>query len=113
MKLPAEEGDIKRRFDKARRAGYEVFKHKGYTDYAIAACASMIVNAIVRDTREVFPISTLVDGPYGIKDVCLSLPCIIGRRGVLRVLTPDLSPSEEDELRGSAGVLKKALAELH
>ncbi len=109
MKLPYEESEIRARFDRARRAGYDVFVSKGYTDYAIAACASMIVRAVTQDTREVLPVSTLVDGPYGIRDVCLSLPCIIGRRGVAKVLEPNLDEAEEEALRESGRVVRRVL----
>ncbi|MEM1011522.1 MAG: lactate dehydrogenase [Planctomycetota bacterium] len=106
MKLPYEEGEIRDRFERARQAGYDVFQSKGYTDYAIAACASMIVRAVTQDTHEVLPVSTLVDGPYGIRDVCLSLPCIIGRRGVIKVLEPNLDNNEAEALRHSARVVR-------
>jgi len=109
MKLPFEESEIRERFDRARKGGYEVFRSKGYTDYAIAACASMIVRAIVQDTREVLPVSTFVDGPYGIRDVCLSLPCIVGRRGVQKVLTPDLDAAEAEALRHSAASVRRVI----
>ncbi len=113
MKLPYSEDVIRDRFDRARRGGYEVFRSKGYTDYAIAACASMIVRAVTQDTHEVLPVSTLVDGPYGIRDVCLSLPCIIGRRGVMKVLEPDLDDAEAEALRQSAAVVRRVLDDIH
>ena len=109
MKLPVPEQEVRDAFDRARRAGYDVFRHKGYTDYAIASCASMIVEAVIRDTRQVLPVSTRVDGQYGIRDVCLSLPCIVGRGGVSRVLTPDLDASEVEALRQSAAVVRGAI----
>lgn len=113
MPLPFAEGTIQQRFDEARDAGNRVFQEKGYTDYAIAACVSMIVKAVEQDTHEVLPISTLIDGPYGIHDVCLSLPCIVGRRGVLRVLEPKLDENEVKALRHSAGVIRKTLDRLY
>ena len=113
MKLPAEHGEVRRRFEAARDAGFDVLKLKGYTDYAIAACTTMIVGAVAGDTREVLPVSTLVDGPYGIRDVCLSLPCIIGRRGVRRVLEPDLDESEVKALRKSAKKIRGVLDGLY
>jgi L-lactate dehydrogenase len=112
MKLPYEETVIRDRFERARKAGYDVFRSKGYTDYAIAACASMIVRAVVQDTREVLPVSTLVDGPYGIRDVCLSLPCIIGRRGVIKVLEPNLDEAEENALRESGRQVRQVIEEV-
>ena len=113
MRLPEETGDIRARFEQARKAGYEIILAKGYTDYAIAACCSMIVRAVVQDTREVLPVSTLVDGPFGIRDVCLSLPCIVGRRGVTRILEPDLSEGEAEALRASGRVIRGVLDGLY
>ena len=70
---------------------------------------AMIVEAIVHDTHEVMPLSILMQGQYGIRDVCLSLPCVVGRAGVLRVLEPDLSESEVAALRQSADVVRSAI----
>jgi L-lactate dehydrogenase len=113
MRLPEDTDDIQARFDQARTAGHEILRQKGYTDYAIAACASMIVRAVAHDTREVLPVSTYVDGPFGIRDTCLSLPCIVGRRGVSRILKPDLNERETDRLRASAGVIRGVLDKLY
>ncbi len=111
VRLPASDEAILERFRRARMAGYDVFHSKGYTDYAIAACVTMIAQAIVDDTREVLPVSTLMRGQYGIHDVCLSLPCVIGRRGVLRVLEPELSDEEVTALRASAATIAGLITE--
>lgn len=96
--------------ESARKAGHEVFARKGYTNYAIAAATVMLVEAIVGDTHVVLPVSTLIDGYLGVKDVCLSVPCIIGRAGVVRMLPVDLDAKEAEAFRTAAGVLKRALA---
>jgi L-lactate dehydrogenase len=94
----------------AREAGHEVFKRKGYTNYAVASACMMLVEAIVDDALSVMPVSTLIDGYLGVKDVCLSVPSIIGRAGVLRTLPVDLDAEEEELFKRSAAVLKKAMA---
>jgi L-lactate dehydrogenase len=106
VRLPQSDAAILASFQEARQAGYDVFRRKGYTDYAIAACVTMIAAAVASDTHEVMPVSTLLDGQFGIGDVCLSLPCVIGRRGILRVLEPELSASEVEALRQSAQVVR-------
>jgi L-lactate dehydrogenase len=93
----------------ARRAGHEVFKRKGYTNFAIASAAMMLVEAIETDSLSVMPVSTLVDGYLGVRDVCLSVPCIIGRQGVMRMLPVDLDADEAAAFRASARVLRQAL----
>ena len=109
VRLPESDARILEHFNRARQSGYDVFHRKGYTDYAVAACVAMIVEAIVHDTHEVMPLSILMQGQYGIRDVCLSLPCVVGRAGVLRVLEPDLSESEIAALRQSADVVRSAI----
>lgn len=109
VKLPESDATILERFQQARDAGMEVFRKKGYTDYAIAGCAVMIVNAIAEDTHEVLPVSTLVEGQYGISGVSLSLPCVVGRQGIVRVLEPDLSDQEIAALRASAEAVRQVL----
>lgn len=106
MKLPLTQEEVRDRFDGARESGHVVFRKKGYTDYAIAGCTSMIVRAVAEDTREVLPVSVRVDGPFGLDGVCLSLPCVIGRGGVMRILEPDLDAEERDQLKQSAAAIR-------
>lgn len=93
----------------ARQAGHEVFKRKGYTNYAVASACMMLIEAIADDALSVMPVSTLIDGYLGVKDVCLSVPSIIGRAGVVRTLPIDLDAEEAELFRQSAGVLKRAM----
>lgn len=97
----------------ARRSmeeGVEVFRIRGYTNHAIARAVAMIVGAIVNDSRQTMPISVWSDGYAGIEGVCLSLPCVIGRTGVQRILHPALSDSERGLLQKSAESIRAALA---
>ncbi|SDH89395.1 malate dehydrogenase [Propionivibrio dicarboxylicus] len=97
----------------ARRAmeeGVEVFRIRGYTNHAIARAAAMIVGAIVHDSRQTMPVSVWSDGYAGIDGVCLSLPCVIGRSGVQRILHPALSDDEREQLRSSAESIRTTLA---
>ncbi|MDP3736168.1 MAG: L-lactate dehydrogenase [Hyphomonadaceae bacterium] len=95
-----------------RQAGYRIATGKGFTSYGVATATVRICEAILRDEKVVLPVSTLTTGQYGIADVFLSLPCILGAAGVERILTPNLTADEHVGLVASANTLKKALAAL-
>lgn len=94
---------------KVREAAYEIIAGKGYTSFGIATAIVRICESIVRDERAVLPVSTLLSGQYGIDDLYLSLPCVLGANGVERVVTPVLSAPEEQELRASAAAIRSAV----
>jgi L-lactate dehydrogenase len=93
-----------------REAGYAIVSGKGYTSFGIATAVGRICEAIVRNERSVLPVSTLMTGEFGLKDVFLSLPCLLGAEGVERVLVPDLTPDELAALCASADVIRQAKA---
>ena len=95
-----------------RDAGYHIIAEKGYTSFGIATAVVQICEAIIRNERTVLPVSTLLTGEFGIADVYLSLPCILGAGGVERILVPDLSAEEQSALRRSADVIRQAMATL-
>ena len=95
-----------------RDAGYSIIAGKGYTSFGIATAVVQICEAIIRNERTVLPVSTLLTGEFGIADVYLSLPCILGAGGVERILVPDLSAAEQSALRRSADVIRQAMATL-
>jgi len=99
-------------FVSVRDAAYEIIQRKGATYYAVAAGLLRIVEAIVRDQRTVLSVSSLIRDYNGIDDVFLSLPTVIHREGVDRVLRIDLSVAEFDGLRASARVLRETIASL-
>ncbi|MGC4032511.1 MAG: hypothetical protein QM754_12425 [Tepidisphaeraceae bacterium] len=86
-----------------RRIGYKILQGKGYTSSGVALAIAEIVGAIVRDTHEVMPLSTRVDGFAGVEGVCLSLPVVVGQAGILRRINVKLSAEEQDAFR-RAGV---------
>jgi L-lactate dehydrogenase len=91
------------------RAGLDIYRLKGYTNHGVAFAAARIIRAVALDTHEVMPVSTLVTGKHGVRDVCLSLPAIIGRRGVLKTLKVELTAGEAKAFRRSARVVKQML----
>jgi L-lactate dehydrogenase len=98
---------------RVRRAGPEVFALKGNTCFAIASCVTRICEAILRDERSVLVVSTLMTGQYGLHDVSLSTPCVIGKSGVESVLELRLEELEQRALDHSAETLQDAYAGLH
>jgi L-lactate dehydrogenase len=95
-----------------RGAAPEIVRHKGYTSFAIASCVTRICEAILRDEHTVLPVSTMLKGQYGISDVYLSLPCVVGRRGVERIIELPLDEEERAGLHASAEVLRQSLISL-
>ncbi|MFB6372926.1 MAG: L-lactate dehydrogenase, partial [Bradymonadaceae bacterium] len=98
--------------ERTRNAAYEIIDRKGATNYAIAAGLLRIVEAIVRDQNTVLTVSTLLDGEYGIEDVCLSLPCVIGQHGLERRLDAEMNDEEVDKLHRSAAVIRENIDQL-
>lgn len=94
-------------FEKTKGSGAEVIRQKGGAGYAVGLSIAEVVASIVEDRRQVLPVSTKIDGPYGIRDVCLSLPTVVGRAGVLGYVTPELWPKEKAGLMGSARALQQ------
>lgn len=109
--------DLKLDFDeileKVRRAAPDIIKCKGYTSFAIASCVVRICEAVLRDEKSVLPVSTLTTGQYGIKDIYLSLPCVVGRGGVEKIIEIPLDEAEKQGLQKSAQILKEKLDQIH
>jgi L-lactate dehydrogenase len=94
-------------FSQVRDAGYQVIQRKGATYYAVGLAVASIVESILRDQHSILPVSSLMQGQYGLEDVCLSLPAVVGRDGVVQVLELPLDGEELAGLRRSAGVLQE------
>jgi len=99
-------------FKSTRGAAYEIIEKKGATYYAIASGLVRIVEAILRGQDTVLSVSTLVKDFYGIHDVYLSLPCVIGHNGIKRVMHLRLNEEEQAGIRSSAQLLKGYLVDL-
>lgn len=90
-----------------KNSAYEIIRGKGSTYYAIAQATKRIVEAIVRDENAILPVSTYLDGHYGLNDICMSIPAVVGREGVKHVLDFPLSESENAALMKSAEILRE------
>lgn len=93
-----------------RESGANVIKMKGATYYAIAMSVKKICECIIRDEKSVLSVSTLIDNEYcGISDVCISLPFIVGAKGIEGEIYPDITDEEKEKLIASADTLKKII----
>ena len=93
-------------FESVRDAAYSIIEAKGATYYAIAEA----VKRIVRDERTILPVSTLLTGQYGISDVCLGIPCVVGKNGIEEILEIPLNETEKKNIIRSANALQNAIA---
>lgn len=108
----AEREELNAIFEQVRNAAYEIIKLKGCTSYAIGLAVTDIIKAILRSQERILTVSTLIDGLYGIDDVCLGLPTVLNEKGVLKMVNLTLSEIEEEQLRHSAQVLREIFAQL-
>ena len=88
-------------------AAYKIIEGKGATCFGIAGALTQICRAIHNNDYSILTISSHHEEVEGIKDVCLSLPTVINRRGVYHVITPKLSASEHAQLKSSAEKMKE------
>ncbi len=101
-----DEEKLNQLFLRTRDAAYEIIKRKKATYYAIGLSLLAIVEAIMRDHHRVLTVSSLLTNQLGVSDVALSLPTIVGRGGMIKVLDAPMTSAEIDGFRHSANVLK-------
>lgn len=92
-----------------KKAGLKILLKKGYTNYGIAETVARIVKAITLNELSILPVSTTLQGEYGICDVALSIPCIIGQNGIEKTLTIPLTSEEQTQLVTSGNSLKQLI----
>lgn len=92
--------------EEVRRAAYTIIGLKGATYYAVALAVRRIVEAILRDEHSILTVSSLLTGQYGISDICLSLPTVVGSKGIVNILPIPLSERELESLRACAESVK-------
>ncbi len=99
-------------YENVSDSAYEVIERKGATYYGIAMAVTKIVLAIIRDEHSVLPVSGYVDGHYGLSDLCIGVPSIVGSNGIEKVLDIPLNEEENERLINSVKTLKKVISEL-
>lgn len=103
------EADTMAAFTTAQQAAYSIIQAKGATYYAIGVIVLRIVQTILRDAKTILPVSVPVANYYGVSNVALSVPCIVGRNGIEQVLEVELDTSEQAKLNRSASALQQYL----
>jgi L-lactate dehydrogenase len=98
--------------DSARNGGQEILRAKGATNFGISAALTRIATAILRDEHAVLTVSTVVPETLELGQVCLSVPAIVGREGVQRLLPLRLSDGEDSALKRSAQILERHISTL-
>jgi L-lactate dehydrogenase len=98
--------------DGVRHAAYRIIENKGATYYGIGAGIAQIVQAIRDDERRVLTVTNLTTGVEAFNGICLSLPRVVGLKGILAELRPDLTSEEHLLLQKSADILREAAVSL-
>ena len=112
MGKPYDQAAMDQLFESVRTAAYEIISRKGYTSTAIGLSIARLVSAVLNDQKSVLPVSRKLTSEYGIDDVCLSIPSIVGFQGLQGTLLPELSADEHQRLVYSANILKQIFHDL-
>src|SRR6516162_2583324 len=96
-------------FEETKTAGAQLIKLKGGSGFGVGLSIREVVHALALDSRRVLPVSTLQNGLYGVRDVCLSVPTVVGCGGVRQQLELPLTPKERLGIQKSAQVLRETI----
>ena len=99
-------------YQNVRDSAYDIIEKKGATYYGVAMAVERIVECIIRDEHSILPVSVYLDGLYGLKDICLSIPTVVGSKGAEKVLDIPLDLMEMGKLVYSSKELKGIIEEL-
>jgi L-lactate dehydrogenase len=99
-------GEIEKR---TRGSGAEVIKKKGGAGFAVGIAIRDVIHAVALNSGRILPVSSLMTGQYGVRDVCFSVPTVMGRAGVLKTYEIELWPKEKMGLQASARVLRETI----
>jgi L-lactate dehydrogenase len=95
-----------------KKSAYHIIEAKGFTNYGVSLAVLRILGAILRNENSILTVSTFLNDKYGLRDVCLSVPCLVNSKGVERVIEAPLSSDESKDLKNSGEVLKAVIKEL-
>ena len=99
-------------YRRVRDSAYEIIERKGATYYGVAMAVGRIAESIIRDEHAVLPVSTLMEGEYGISNLCISVPTIVSQSGAEKALEIPLDKEEQVQLKNSAKELHEVLSSL-
>lgn len=94
------------------KAGWEVYNRKGTTYYAIATSTVAVIKAILNDENKIMPVSTLLDGEYGEKDVFSGVPAVLNSTGLKEVVEIDMTEDELIKFKSSNNIIKDYIKKL-
>ena len=106
------EADMREIAEAVKNSAYEIIQRKKATYFGVAMAVKRICEVIVRDEKSVLPVSTLMHGEYGIEDIVLSMPCIVGKEGIETKVPLSLSEEETISLQQSAFLLKEIMEQI-
>ena len=95
-----------------RNSAYEIIRRKHATYYGIAMSVKRICEAVIRDEKSVLAVSSMMEDVYGVEDVALSMPAIVGKDGVDTLIPVRLSVDEQRKLRESAEILRGVIKDV-
>lgn len=99
-------------FARTQKSGAEVISRKGGAGYAVGVAIREVIDTIALDGRRILPVSSLQKGAYGIRGVCLSVPTVVGRQGVVDTVEVELWPKELQGLQASARALQETRSKI-
>ncbi len=99
-------------FERTQKSGAEVISRKGGAGWAVGVAIRQVIDCIALDRRQILPISSLVKGAFGIRDICISVPTVVGRSGVVQHIEVELWPKELQAMQASAKALKDTRAKI-
>jgi malate dehydrogenase len=109
LSLFLSESEAKEAIDETRKIAAKVIQLKGATFYAPANGVVRMVEAIMFDKKALLPLSTYLEGEYGVNGLCIGVPAILGRQGVERIVEIELSASEKESFNKGVETLREAL----
>jgi L-lactate dehydrogenase len=99
-------------FERTKNSGTEVLKKKGGAGFAVGIAIRDVIHAVLLNKQSLLPVSSLIQGTYEIRDICLSVPSVVSRKGVEKHVEIKLWPKEQMALQQSARALKETLAKV-
>ncbi len=99
-------------YEKTKQVAADVIKFKGATVYAPGNAVATMVESIVKDKKAVIPLSTYLDGQYGVKDVCMGVPAVVGKNGIEKIIELPLNEFEQKEFADGVTNVKEAISVL-
>jgi malate dehydrogenase len=99
-------------YNKTKQVAAEVIKLKGATVYAPGNAVATMVESVVKDKKKLLPLSAYLDGQYGVKDVCIGVPAVVGKKGIEKIIELPLDDFEKNEFLNGVKGVKEAVSNL-